>query len=67
MQRYYDYVMILHELRLRICPMTRQAEPSSYLIKVRANMQAKIDDIAQKNSIEVTPKRFMIGLKHRKF
>ncbi len=30
-------------------------------------MQAKIDDIAQKNSIEVTPKRFMIGLKHRKF
>ncbi len=47
--------------------MTRQAEPGSYLIKVRANMQAKIDDLAQKNSIEVTPKRYMIGLKHRKF
>lgn len=31
-----------------------------YLIKARANMQAKIDDLAQKNSIESARKKLVI-------
>jgi len=45
--------------------MARHAELGSYLIKVRLNMQAKIDDIAQKSSIETASKIWMPRLKRR--
>lgn len=41
-------------------------EPCPYLIKARANMQAKIDDLAQKNSIESARKKVHDLLKRQR-